>query len=54
MNGLLTKLIYKGYDYGLRREDDFSIYTTSGVGTWGPPMRTGKSPEIVAIRLIRQ
>jgi predicted MPP superfamily phosphohydrolase len=49
--GLLTKLIYKGYDYGLRREGDFSIYTTSGVGTWGPPMRTGNSPEIVVIRL---
>jgi predicted MPP superfamily phosphohydrolase len=49
--GLLTKLIYKGYDYGLRRQGDFSIYTTSGVGTWGPPMRTGNMPEIVAIRL---
>ncbi len=49
--GLLTKLIYKGYDYGLRREGDFSIYTTSGLGTWGPPMRTGNSPEIVVIKL---
>jgi len=49
--GLLTKLIYKGFDYGLRRQGDFSIYTTSGVGTWGPPMRTGNSPEIVAIRV---
>lgn len=49
--GLLTKLIYKGYDYGLRREGDFNIYTTSGVGTWGPPMRTGNSPEIVVIQL---
>ncbi len=49
--GLLTKLIYKDYDYGLRREGDFSIYTTSGLGTWGPPMRTGNSPEIVVIKL---
>jgi predicted MPP superfamily phosphohydrolase len=49
--GLLTKLVYKGYDYGLRRDGEFSIYTTSGVGTWGPPMRTGNSPEIVVIRL---
>jgi len=49
--GILTKLIYKGYDYGLRREGEFNIYTTSGVGTWGPPMRTGNSPEIVAIKL---
>ncbi|UCE51832.1 MAG: metallophosphoesterase [Desulfobacterales bacterium] len=49
--GFLTKLIYKGHDYGLRREGGFYIYTTSGVGTWGPPMRTGNSPEIVAITL---
>lgn len=50
--GYLTKLIYKDYDYGFRRLSDFSIYTTSGVGTWGPPMRTGNSPEIVVIKLI--
>jgi len=49
--GYLTKLIYKGYDYGLHSEGSFSIYTTSGVGTWGPPMRTGNSPEIVVIKL---
>ena len=49
--GYLAKFIYKGYDFGLRRMDGFSIYTTSGVGTWGPPMRTGNSPEIVAIKL---
>ena len=49
--GFLTKLIYKDYDYGLRCLSDFSIYTTSGVGTWGPPMRTGNSPEIVVIKL---
>jgi predicted MPP superfamily phosphohydrolase len=49
--GYLTNLIYKGYDYGLRRIGNFSIYTTSGVGTWGPPMRTGSSPEIVLIKM---
>jgi len=47
----LTKLLYNGYDYGLRRIEDFSIYTTSGVGTWGPPMRTGNTPEIVVIKV---
>ena len=50
--GYLTKLLYKGYDYGLRRLNTFSIYTTCGVGTWGPPMRTGNRPEIVVINLI--
>ena len=49
--GYITNLIYKGYEYGLHRNGNFSIYTTSGVGTWGPPMRTGNSPEIVAIRI---
>lgn len=49
--GYLTKLIYKGYDYGFHRLSRFAIYTTSGVGTWGPPMRTGNSPEIVVMEL---
>jgi predicted MPP superfamily phosphohydrolase len=49
--GYLTELIYKDFHYGLRRLNHFSIYTTSGVGTWGPPMRTGNSPEIVVIKL---
>ena len=49
--GYLTKLIYKGYDYGFHRLSRFAIYTTSGVGTWGPPMRTGNSPEIVVVNL---
>ena len=52
--GYLTKLIYKGYDYGLHYLDGFAIYTTSGVGTWGPPMRTGNKPEIVEIKLSGQ
>ena len=30
---------------------DYSLYTTDGVGTWGPPMRTGNTPEIVDIKL---
>jgi predicted MPP superfamily phosphohydrolase len=47
----LTSLIYKGYDHGLKHIDNFSIYTTSGVGTWGPPLRTGNSPEIVLIKM---
>ena len=49
---LLTRLIFKGYHYGLHREGDFSIYITSGVGTWGPPMRTGSRSEIVVLELV--
>ncbi len=47
----ITQMIYKGYDYGLHKDGDFSIYITNGVGAWGPPMRTGNTPEIVAIKL---
>jgi hypothetical protein len=49
--GHLTRWIYNGYDYGLHRVGNFSLFTSSGVGTWGPPMRTGASPEIVVITL---
>jgi len=48
---LIVDYIYKKYDYGLFTEEDFNIYTTSGVGTWGPPMRTGSDSEIVVITL---
>jgi len=49
--GCLTKAIYNGYDYGLHRDGKFQIYVSSGVGTWGPPMRIGSPPEIVEIQL---
>lgn len=48
---IFTHLIYKKYDYGLHVQGSYAIYTSSGAGTWGPPMRTGNHPEIVAIRL---
>jgi len=47
----LTKRIFGGYHYGLHTIGDFSIYITSGTGTWGPPLRTGSRSEIVAIQL---
>ena len=46
---LITSWVYKGYDYGLKEEDGFHIYTSSGAGTWGPPMRIDTKPEIVVI-----
>jgi len=45
----ITRRVYRGYDSGLHREESFSLYTSTGVGTWGPPMRTGNRPEIVVI-----
>ncbi len=47
----ITDIVYRGYDYGIRKEGDFTEYTSSGVGTWGPPMRSGNKPEIVVIHL---
>lgn len=42
-------LIYGKYYYGLHQDGNFSIYTSAGVGTWGPTIRTAATPEIVVI-----
>jgi len=42
--------IYGKYAYGLNRFGDLQVYTSCGVGTWGPPMRLGSNPEIVLIQ----
>ncbi len=49
--GILTKIVYKWMDYGLTQIGDFSLYTSSGVGTWWPPMRVWSESEIVIITL---
>ena len=36
--------------YGLSRFGELMVYTSSGAGTWGPPMRVGTRPEVVLIR----
>ncbi|MGA1870429.1 MAG: metallophosphoesterase [bacterium] len=46
----LVHLLYK-YAYGLHTEESSFIYTTSGTGTWGPPMRLFSHSEIVKILL---
>ncbi len=48
---LLTKLIYGDYEYGLHTEGNYNIYTSSGLGSWGPPVRTFNFPEITSIIL---
>ncbi len=49
--GFVTTLVFGGYDYGFFREGSFAIYTSSGLGGWGPPMRTQNHSEIVQITL---
>ncbi len=45
--GYIAGSIYKGFAYGLKRLGSMQVYTSSGVGTWGPPMRVGTHGEIV-------
>ncbi|MGC2197959.1 MAG: metallophosphoesterase [Terriglobales bacterium] len=44
-----TRRIFGAYTYGLQRFAGMLVYTTTGAGTWGPPMRVGTNPEIVLI-----
>jgi predicted MPP superfamily phosphohydrolase len=48
----ITSWVYHGYDYGLKRFGDLLVYTSSGAGTWGPPMRLDTKPEIVVIKFM--
>jgi hypothetical protein len=46
----IVSRIYGIYAHGLHAFDALQVYTSCGVGTWGPPMRLGSNPEIVMIR----
>lgn len=46
----LTGAIYD-ISWGYGRKGKTQYYVSSGVGTWGPPVRIGNRPEIVSIRL---
>lgn len=49
--GGVSWLVYGNYHYGLNKSDEMYINTSSGVGTWGPPMRTGSHSEIIVLTL---
>ena len=42
--------IYGPFVHGLNRLGKMQVFTSWGVGTWGPPLRVGTKPEIVLIR----
>ena len=44
-----TRRIFGAYTHGLNRFGNMLVYTSFGVGTWGPPMRLGTYPEIVLL-----
>jgi uncharacterized protein len=46
----ITSRIYGRFVYGLERLGNLQVYTSSGAGTWGPPLRIGTRPEIVLIQ----
>jgi len=48
---ILAKFVFKGYNYGLYKDGHYSLYVTSGTGTWGPSIRTVGRSEIVVITL---
>lgn len=48
---LIIKWGHRGYGYGFFPEGDFNLVVSSGVGSWGPPMRTSARSEIVKIVL---
>lgn len=45
----ITHRAFGKYTYGLQRFGALQVYTSSGAGTWGPPMRVGTHPEIVLL-----
>jgi predicted MPP superfamily phosphohydrolase len=46
----MAKRIYRQFVYGLSRIGNLQVYTSSGAGTWGPPLRLGSHPEIVMLQ----
>jgi len=47
---LITGRVYE-LSRGYKKKGKTHIYVSSGVGTWGPPVRLGNRPEIVNIKL---
>jgi hypothetical protein len=45
----MAQRIYRQFVYGLSRIGKMQVFTSSGAGTWGPPLRLGSKPEIVVL-----
>jgi predicted MPP superfamily phosphohydrolase len=44
-----TRRAFGKFTYGLQQFGALQVYTSSGAGTWGPPMRVGTHPEMVLL-----
>jgi uncharacterized protein len=45
----MARRAYREFVYGLSRIGKMQVFTSSGAGTWGPPLRLGSNPEIVML-----
>jgi hypothetical protein len=45
----MARRIYRQFVYGLSQIGKMQVFTSSGAGTWGPPLRLGSNPEIVML-----
>ena len=45
----ITRRAFGEFTYGLHRFGEMQVYTSSGAGTWGPPLRVGTDREIVLL-----
>jgi predicted MPP superfamily phosphohydrolase len=46
---LVTRRAFGKFTHGLQQFGEMQVYTSSGCGTWGPPMRVGTIPEVVLL-----
>jgi hypothetical protein len=49
-NNFITQRMYE-IDWGYLRKGDLQVIVSTGVGTWGPPIRIGNTPEIVDLTI---
>ena len=45
----ITRRVYGQFTTGLHRFGALQVYTSTGAGSWGPPMRVGAPPEMVVL-----
>lgn len=51
---LLVSRIYGRAAHGLSRLSKLQVYTSYGVGTWGPPLRVGTNSEIILLQFEKE
>ena len=47
---IVTKMLFEN-DFGLLTKGSYNVVVSSGVGTWGPPIRVGTTSEIVQVEI---